>query len=110
MKKLMLGTLVLLPIIVLLVVGLVTAFITNSVRISVESVTVSPHSVTLEIGEYELDDLFSVTVKPTAAEAVCEWAIKDVRSRDENFTDEDNGVGGVYLRSSSTRTATMSTR
>ena len=97
MKKLMLGTLVLLPIIVLLVVGLVTAFITNSVRISVESVTVSPHSVTLEIGEYELDDLFSVTVKPTAAEAVCEWAIKDVRSRDENFTDEDNGVGGVYF-------------
>ena len=98
MKKLIFGLLIVLPIAILMVVGLVTAFISNAVKVSVEDVSLDPHSLVLEIGEYELDELFTVTIYPeAAANSPYEWTIKDVRSRDENYDDDDNGTGGVYF-------------
>lgn len=56
MKKLMLGILVVIPIVVLVVVGLVTTFISVTAVISVESVSLNKSSLTIELNEvYKLD-------------------------------------------------------
>ena len=94
MKKLMIGILVIIPIVVLLVVGLVTSFVSVNAFIGVESVELDKHSLTLELGKtYALDGeggLFNVTVLPELArDRTYEWTIDNIRSHDAEFPDED---------------------
>ena len=101
MKKLMLGILVVIPIVVLVVVGLVTTFISVTAVISVESVSLNKSSLTIELNEvYKLDGeggLFEVKILPEAAsDKNYSWVVKDVRSRDANYPDEENGKNGFY--------------
>ena len=66
MKKVMVGILILIPLVVLLVVGLVTTFVSVNAYIGVESVTLDKHELTVsldgnhpsdnaEVGAYKLD-------------------------------------------------------
>ena len=101
MKKLMLGILVVIPIVVLVVVGLVTTFISVTAVISVESVSLNKSSLTIELNEvYKLDGeggLFEVKILPEAAsDKNYSWVVKDVRSRDANYPDDENGKNGFY--------------
>ena len=102
MKKLMIGILVIIPIVVLLVVGLVTSFVSVNAFIGVESVELDKHSLTLELGKtYALDGeggLFNVTVLPELArDRTYEWTIDNIRSRDAEFPDDENGKEINYV-------------
>lgn len=102
MKKIMIGILIIIPLVVLLVMGLVTTFISVSAYIGVESVTLDKHELTLEVQQtYKLDGaggLFTVTVLPEkATDKTYEWSIRNVRSRDANFPDEANGKDGFWF-------------
>ena len=48
MKKVMIGILILIPLVVLLVVGLVTTFVSVNAYIGVESVHLDKHELTIE--------------------------------------------------------------
>lgn len=101
MKKVMVGILILIPLVVLLVVGLVTTFVSVNAYIGVESVTLDKHEATITLEEvYKLDGeggLFEVTVLPEMAQNKSyEWEISNVRSRDANFQDSDNGKNGFW--------------
>lgn len=102
MKKVMIGILVLIPVMVLLVVGLVTTFVSVNAYIGVESVELDKHNLTISPTEvYDLDGangLFEVTVLPEMAQdKTYEWTISNVRSRDAGYTDEDNGKDGFWF-------------
>ena len=72
MKKIMVGILILIPLVVLLVVGLVTSFVSVNAYIGVESVELDKETLTIKLGEtYALDGdggLFKVTVLPERAQ------------------------------------------
>ena len=72
MKKVMIGILVLIPVMVLLVVGLVTTFVSVNAYIGVESVELDKHNLTISPTKvYDLDGangLFEVTVLPEMAQ------------------------------------------
>lgn len=103
----MIGILVLIPLVVLLVVGLVTTFVSVNAYIGVESVHLDKHSLTIsldgeddpaydaELGAYRLDGangLFEVTVLPEMAQdRTYEWTLSNVHSRDANYPDSENG-------------------
>lgn len=98
----MIGILIIIPLVVLLVMGLVTTFISVSAYIGVESVSLDKHEVTLEVQKtYKLDGangLFVVTVLPErATDKTYEWSVRNVRSRDANFPDESNGQDGFWF-------------
>ena len=97
----MVGILILIPLVVLLVVGLVTSFVSVNAYIGVESVELDKETLTIKLGEtYALDGdggLFKVTVLPERAQnKTYEWTISNVRSRDANFADDDNGKDGFW--------------
>lgn len=101
MKKVMIGILIVIPLVVLLVMGLVTTFVSVNAYIGVESVELDKHDLTLEVNEtYKLDGnggLFVVTVLPErATDKTYEWSIRNVRSRDANYPDGDNGKDGFW--------------
>ena len=72
MKKIMLGVLVLIPILIMLIVGLVTSFVSTQAYIGVESVSIEEDYVTILFSEVpsdangrkiiDLDDYRTVTV------------------------------------------------
>lgn len=97
----MVGILILIPLVVLLVVGLVTSFVSVNAYIGVESVELDKETLTIKLGEtYALDGdggLFKVTVLPERAQnKTYEWTISNVRSRDANFANDDNGKDGFW--------------
>ncbi len=86
MKKIMLGVLVIIPIIIMLIVGLVTSFVSTQAYIGVESVSIAEDSVTILFSEVptdasgrkiiDFDDYMTVTVLPErAANKTLEWRI-----------------------------------
>lgn len=89
MKKVMLGVLVVIPIIIMLIVGLVTSFVSTQAYIGVESVSMDRDTVQIfwsdveedENGRYivNLNDYINVTVLPErATNKTVEWQISDV--------------------------------
>lgn len=101
MKKIMIGILILIPLVVLLVMGLVTTFISINAYIGVEDIKLDKHELTLDVNRtYDLDGeggLFEVTVLPElASDKTYEWTIRNVSSRDANFPTEDHGKDGYY--------------
>ena len=87
MKKIMLGVLVLIPILIMLIVGLVTSFVSTQAYIGVESVSIEEDYVTILFSEVpsdangrkiiDLDDYMTVTVLPErAANKTLEWRIE----------------------------------
>ncbi len=87
MKKIMLGVLVLIPILIMLIVGLVTSFVSTQAYIGVESVSIEEDYVTILFSEVpsdangrkiiDLDDHMTVTVLPErAANKTLEWRIE----------------------------------
>ena len=101
MKKVMIGILILIPLVVLLVVGLVTTFVSVNAYIGVESVHLDKHELTIELQTvYKLDGdggVFEVKVLPEMAfDRSYEWTIENVRSRDADYHDEKNGENGFY--------------
>lgn len=101
MKKVMIGILILIPLVVLLVVGLVTTFVSVNAYIGVESVHLDKHELTIELQTvYKLDGdggVFEVKVLPEMAfDRSYEWTIENVRSRDADYPDEKNGENGFY--------------
>lgn len=87
MKKIMLGVLVIIPIIIMLIVGLVTSFVSTQAYIGVESVSIAEDAVTILFSDItpdangrriiDLDDYMTVTVLPErAADKTVEWRIE----------------------------------
>ena len=87
MKKIMLGVLVLIPILIMLIVGLVTSFVSTQAYIGVESVSIEEDYVTILFSEVpsdangrkiiDFDDHMTVTVLPErAANKTLEWRIE----------------------------------
>lgn len=97
MKKIMLGVLVLIPILIMLIVGLVTSFVSTQAYIGVESVSIEEDYVTILFSEVpsdangrkiiDLDDYMTVTVLPErAANKTLEWRIEgDVEGATEEI-------------------------
>ena len=86
MKKIMLGVLVIIPIIIMLIVGLVTSFVSTQAYIGVESVSIDEDVVRIMFSEVpldengrkvvDLDDYMTVTVLPERAQnKTVEWQI-----------------------------------
>ena len=87
MKKIMLGVLVLIPILIMMIVGLVTSFVSTQAYIGVESVSIEEDYVTILFSEVssdangrkiiDFDDHMTVTVLPErAANKTLEWRIE----------------------------------
>ena len=87
MKKIMLGVLVIIPIIIMLIVGLVTSFVSTQAYIGVESVTIDEDAVQILFSDVpydsngrkiiDLDDYLTVTVLPERAkDKKVEWQIE----------------------------------
>lgn len=87
MKKIMLGVLVIIPIIIMLIVGLVTSFVSTQAYIGIESVTIDEDAVQILFSEVpydengrkviDLDDWLTVTVLPERAnDKTVEWQIE----------------------------------
>lgn len=87
MKKIMLGVLVVIPIIIMLIVGLVTSFVSTQAYIGIESVTIDEDAVQILFSEVpydengrkviDLDDWLTVTVLPERAnDKTVEWQIE----------------------------------
>lgn len=87
MKKVMLGILVVIPIIIMLIVGLVTSFVSTQAYIGVESVSLDRDTVQISLSDVEqdangryivdLDDYINVTVLPErATNKTVEWQIQ----------------------------------
>lgn len=97
MKKIMLGVLVLIPILIMLIVGLVTSFVSTQAYIGVESVSIEEDYVTILFSEVssdangrkiiDFDDYMTVTVLPErAANKTLEWRIEgDVEGATEEI-------------------------
>lgn len=97
MKKIMLGVLVLIPILIMLIVGLVTSFVSTQAYIGVESVSIEEDYVTILFSEVpsdangrkiiDFDDHMTVTVLPErAANKTLEWRIEgDVEGATEEI-------------------------
>lgn len=99
MKKIMIGILIIIPLLIVLTVGLVTTFVSTRVEIGVESVALDKSELTLELqdGYYKIDDLLKVTVMPErASDKSYEWSIANVHSRDPQYPDADNGKDGFF--------------
>lgn len=56
MKKIMLGVLVVIPIIIMLIVGLVTSFVSTQAYIGIESVTIDEDAVQILFSEVPYDE------------------------------------------------------
>lgn len=89
MKKVMLGVLVVIPIIIMLIVGLVTSFVSTQAYIGVESVSMDRDTVQIFWSDVKedansryivnLNDYINVTVLPErATNKTIEWQISDV--------------------------------
>lgn len=89
MKKVMLGVLVVIPIIIMLIVGLVASFVSTQAYIGVESVSMDRDTVQIFWSDVEedangryivnLNDYINVTVLPErATNKTVEWQISDV--------------------------------
>lgn len=109
MKKIMLGILVVIPLIVVITVGLVTNFVSVRAYISVESVDIANGDIELEITHsaddyYSVDDLvgiMGVTVLPAhATNPAVEMTISGITPLDSEITDADgdgkDDVTGEY--------------
>lgn len=98
MKKIMLGVLVLIPLIVMLTIGLVANFVSVRAYIAVESVSLANSKIELEItysdGDYysvdELIDIMGVTVLPAhATNTDVELTLSGITSLDATVADTD---------------------
>lgn len=100
MKKVMLGVLVIIPIVIMLIVGLVTSFVSTQAYIGVESLTMDKDAVRILLSEIEPDekghrvvdmnDYITVKVTPDrATNKTVEWSIRD--------SSEDGEVAGAQL-------------
>lgn len=98
MKKIMIGVLVIIPLIVVLTIGLVTNFISVRAYISVESVILENNSVELEITHspddyYSVDDLvgiMGVSVSPAhATNPAVEMTLSGITPLDSEIKDAD---------------------
>ena len=111
MKKIMLGVLVLIPILIMLIVGLVTSFVSTQAYIGVESVSIEEDYVTILFSEVpsdangrkiiDFDDHMTVTVLPErAANKTLEWRIEgDVEGATEEIPGAElvRGYNGDYV-------------
>lgn len=98
MKKIMIGVLVIIPLIVVLTIGLVTNFVSVRAYISVESVILENNSVELEITHspddyYSVDDLvgiMGVSVSPAhATNPAVEMTLSGITPLDSEIKDAD---------------------
>ena len=111
MKKIMLGVLVLIPILIMLIVGLVTSFVSTQAYIGVESVSIEEDYVTILFSEVssdangrkiiDFDDHMTVTVLPErAANKTLEWRIEgNVEGATEEIPGAElvRGYNGDYV-------------
>lgn len=99
MKKVLLGILVLIPIIVLLLVAAVSGIVSTAAHIAVESVTISAKNganvIEFNLSEVEgiinLNDYIDVAILPDrATNRTVEWTVLDVMCLDEEYENAYN--------------------
>lgn len=89
MKKIMIGILILVPLVVLLMVGLVTTFVSVRAEIGVDRVILEQkQDIEFRKEPYKLDELFDVTVLPEkATNKEYGWYLENVRNLDPLYDD-----------------------
>ncbi len=96
MKKVTIGILVLIPIIIMVVVSLVSVFVSTRTHIAVDNVELSKSSIDIELSEstYDLNDYLAVTVMPEkATNKSYKWSFEEIECLDEGYcADWENGV------------------
>lgn len=121
MKKVMLGILVIIPIIIMLIVGFVTSFVSTQTYIGVESVSLDKETVQIlfseitpdENGRYivNLNDYINVTVMPErATNKIVEWRIQgdvDVTTSGVPGAELVEETGGEYSAVNTNTTGLM---
>ena len=89
MKKILVGILIVVPLLVVLMVGLVTTFVSVRAYIGVEGIEFDKQTLGLELQEglYRLEDLpLTVTVYPEkATDKTYTWSLRNVHSRDPEY-------------------------
>ena len=83
MKKVMIGILMVIPVIIVLVVSLVSVFVSMSAHIAVDDVAIDKNYLELEYDSsnsvFKLEDLFTVSVMPNrASNKDYTWSIEDL--------------------------------
>lgn len=103
MKKILVGILIVVPLLVVLMVGLVTTFVSVRAYIGVEGIEFDKQTLGLELQEglYRLEDLpLTVTVYPEkATDKTYTWSLRNVHSRDPEYPDSENGKDGFWYAS-----------
>ncbi len=96
MKKVTIGILVLIPVIIMVVVSLVSVFVSTRTHIAVDNVELSHSSIDIELSEntYDLNDYLAVTVLPDkATNKSYKWSFEEIVCLDESYlADWENGV------------------
>ena len=117
MKKLMIGILVIIPLIVMLTVGLISRYVSQKVHIGVDSVSFSTDTLSVNLSDFtqdadgnftiDLAALLEPEVLPSHAAAAnsLEWSIEDV----EPTADELGGIPAATLPDASKGTVVVST-
>ncbi|HIU98469.1 MAG TPA: Ig-like domain-containing protein, partial [Candidatus Limadaptatus stercoripullorum] len=117
MKKLMIGILVIIPLIVMLTVGLISRYVSQKVHIGVDSVSFSTDTLSVNLSDFtqdadgnftiDLAALLEPEVLPSHAAAAnsLEWSIEDV----EPSADELGGIPAATLPDASKGTVVVST-
>lgn len=117
MKKLMIGILVIIPLIVMLTVGLISRYVSQKVHIGVDSVSFSTDTLSVNLSDFtqdadgnftiDLAALLDPQVLPSHAAAAnsLEWSIEDV----EPTADELGGIPAATLPDASKGTVVVST-
>ncbi|MEG1663556.1 MAG: hypothetical protein RR338_06170, partial [Clostridia bacterium] len=85
MKKVMIGLLVLIPIIIVVVVGMVTTFVSTRAHIAVEEIVFDKSSIELELSDdiYDLNNFVKVSVLPErASDKSFVWKIEGLKCFD----------------------------
>ena len=106
----MIGILVIIPVIIVLVVALVSVFVSARTHIAVDDITLDKNYVEMEFDTnnsvYKLSDLFTVNVMPDrATNKSYTWTIEDLVCIDEDYKemwDEGTAPAPAYLNETST--------
>lgn len=90
MKKVTIGILVIIPVIIMLVVSLVSVVVSANMHIGVEEVTLSRTQIDVSIGRvYNINDFLTVTVLPEkATDKSVGWSISGLNCHDSAYQKE----------------------
>ena len=92
MKKITIGILMIIPVIIVLIVSLVSVFVSMSAYIAVDSIKLSESYIVIEydsaVSQYKISDLVTATISPDrATNKEFSWTIESIKYKDYEYED-----------------------